>query len=194
MIERQQNLEASSSQKTEEKDLDIREKYKQIKKKNEEIKNEIYFQHLKQTPSVQNKLLSAFDYSNKNLTMLVLQPTVKTPKIVADYKKVDLEVQTEKIHALDQIEFHRNGLEMLYSTITTKVMSFQKIQNTIINMKDQMKVEKASLYDKDLRIKSLEELVIQVGYDPANFKVAKGLVKKKNVDIAALRKIGRAHV
>ena len=51
-----------------------------------------------------------------------------------------------------------------------------------------MKMDKSSLYAKDLRIKSLEELVLQVGYDPANIKAAKSLVKKKNEDIAALRK------
>ena len=65
VIEKQQNLEASSSQIAEEKDLDIREKYKQIKTKNEEIKNEIYSQYLKQTPNIQKILLSAFDYSKK---------------------------------------------------------------------------------------------------------------------------------
>ena len=118
----------------------------------------------------------------------MLQPTVKTPKTVADYKKVDLEVPTESIHPLDQIEFHRKCSEMLYSTITTKVMSLQKLQNTIINMREQMKIDKASSYDKDLRIKSLEEWVIQVGYDPANVKVAELLGKKNNEDIAALRK------
>ena len=94
---------ASSSQTAEEKDLDIREKYKQIKTKNEEIKNEIYSQYLKQTKGVQNQLLSIFDYSNKKLIMSVLQPTVNTLKTVADYNKVDLEVPTESIHALDQI-------------------------------------------------------------------------------------------
>ena len=55
-------------------------------------------------------------------------------------------------------------------------------------MKDQLKVEKASSYAKDTRIKSLEELVIEVGYDPSKTKVAEELVKKKNVDIATLRK------
>ena len=67
-------------------------------------------------------------------------------------------------------------------------MSAQKLQNTISNMKSQMKLDKVSLYAKDLRIKSLEELVLQVGYDPANVKAAELLVKKKNEDIAALRK------
>ena len=67
-------------------------------------------------------------------------------------------------------------------------MSAQKLQNTISNMEDQMKMEKASLYAKDLRIKALEEIVLQVGYDPANIKIVEWLVKKKNEDIAALRK------
>ena len=120
--------------------------------------------------------------------MSVPQPTVKTPKKIADYKKVDLEVPTKIIHALDQIEFHRKSSKLLYSTITTKAMSVKKLYNTIINMRDQMKVDKASSYAKDLRIKSLEELVIQVGYDPSNVKAAEQLVKKKNEDIAALRK------
>ena len=73
------------------------------------MKNEIYSQHLKQTPGIQNRLLSAFDYSKKNLIMSVLQPTVKTPSIVVDYTKIDLEVPTTSIHALDQIEFHRQN-------------------------------------------------------------------------------------
>ena len=85
-------MEASSSQTVEEKNLDIKEKYKHINLNNEEIKNDIYSQYLKQTPSVQNRLLSAFDYSNKNLIMSVLQPTLKIPKTVADYKKIDFEV------------------------------------------------------------------------------------------------------
>ena len=120
--------------------------------------------------------------------MSVLQCTVKTQKVVADYKKIDLEFQTEKFHALDQIEFHRQSSEMLYSIVSTKAMSFRKLQNNIKSMKDQMKLEKASLYAKYLRIKSLEELVLQVGYDPANVKAAEKLVKNKNEDIAVLRK------
>ena len=67
-------------------------------------------------------------------------------------------------------------------------MSVQKLQNIVTTMKYQMKLDKASLYAKYLKIKSLEELVMQVGYDPANVKVAEQLVKKKNEDIAALRK------
>jgi hypothetical protein len=41
---------------------------------------------------------------------------------------------------------------------------------------------------KDNKIKSLEELVLNIGYDPTNVKVAEELIKKNNVDIASLRK------
>lgn len=47
LMERQQIMEASSSHLAEEKDFDIKEKYKQIKLKNEEIKTEIYSHFLK---------------------------------------------------------------------------------------------------------------------------------------------------
>ena len=47
MIKKQHNMETSSSQSAEEKDLEIKEKYKKIKQKNEDIKIEIYSQFLK---------------------------------------------------------------------------------------------------------------------------------------------------
>ena len=51
-----------------------------------------------------------------------------------------------------------------------------------------MKLDKGSLYAKDIRIKALEDLILQVGYDPSNVQVAELLIKKNNDDIAALRK------
>ena len=51
-----------------------------------------------------------------------------------------------------------------------------------------MKLDKGSLYGRDLRIKSLEHLVLQVGYDPSNVQVEKFFIKKKNDDIAPFRK------
>ena len=45
--------------------MDIKERYKEIKDRNEEIEIEIYSQYLKQTLGIQNRLLLAFDYKNK---------------------------------------------------------------------------------------------------------------------------------
>jgi hypothetical protein len=41
---------------------------------------------------------------------------------------------------------------------------------------------------KENRIKTLEELVLKIGYDPTNVKAAEEMIKKKNADIASLRK------
>ena len=66
-------MEASSSDSTEENDLDIKEKYKQINLNNEEIKTKIYSQFLKQKPGNQNIFLSEFYYSSKKCIMLEYQ-------------------------------------------------------------------------------------------------------------------------
>ena len=55
-------------------------------------------------------------------------------------------------------------------------------------MQDQIKLDKVSLYAKELRIKSLEDLVLQIGVDPSNIQVAQALIKKNNDGITALRK------
>ena len=57
-------------------------------------------------------------------------------------------------------------------------MSAQKIQKTLGNIKDHLKLENASSQAKDNIIKSLEDLVIEVGYDPSNVKVADELIKR----------------
>jgi hypothetical protein len=49
-------------------------------------------------------------------------------------------------------------------------------------------MEKISSFAKDNKIKTLEELVLKIGYDPANVKAAEEMIKKKNEDIASLRK------
>ena len=51
-----------------------------------------------------------------------------------------------------------------------------------------MKLEKISPFAKDNRIKTLEELVLKIGYDPSNVKAVEEMLKKKNFDITSLMK------
>jgi len=46
----------------------------------------------------------------------------------------------------------------------------------------------ASSLAKDNRIKSLEEIIIELGHDPKDPKGIQELIKKKEDDIAALRR------
>ena len=78
--------------------------------------------------------------------------------------------------------------EMLFSTMTTKAMSLSKLKLALSNLQSQLKIEKLSPLAKDNRMKTLEELVVKVGYDPKDCKAAEEINKKKNADIVALRK------
>jgi len=49
-------------------------------------------------------------------------------------------------------------------------------------------MEKVSSLAKDNKTKSLEGMVLKIGYDPSNVKEEEELLKKKNVDIRSLRK------
>ena len=67
-------------------------------------------------------------------------------------------------------------------------MSLWKLQVTFSNTQSQLKLEKVSAMAKDSKIKSLEDLMIQLEYNPSNIEMAQTLVRKKNADIAALRR------
>lgn len=49
-------------------------------------------------------------------------------------------------------------------------------------------MKKASSQAKDNKIKSLEDLVIELGYDPKDVKATEQLIKKKNDDISTVKK------
>lgn len=61
IIQKHHSIEVFSSSKPVDKEKDIKEKYKEIKLRNEALKDETYAQYFKQTPSDHNRLLSAFD-------------------------------------------------------------------------------------------------------------------------------------
>ena len=86
------------------------------------------------------------------------------------------------------MEMHKQTEEMIFSTITNTAMSLFKMQITLANVSSQLNMEKVSAFSKDTRIKTLEDLVIKLGYDPSNVNVVEGLIKEKNADLAALRK------
>ena len=67
---------------------------------------------------------------------------------------------------------------MIYSKVVSKTMSATMLQKTISNLQTQMKLDKASLHAKDLRIKSLEDLIIETRVDPSNTEVAKKLIRQ----------------
>jgi Holliday junction resolvasome RuvABC DNA-binding subunit len=77
---------------------------------------------------------------------------------------------------------------MVFHTLVHASTSVEKLQVSLNNAQTQLKLEKISSFAKDNRIKTLEELVLKIGYDPSNIKAAEEMIKKKNSDIASLMK------
>jgi len=102
------------------KDQDIKERYKEIKVRNERLKAQTYAQYLKLTPTNQTKLISAFDIKEGKLQMTFLKPIAQQPKTTSDFKRIDFEVLARDIHPIDQIELHKQVGEMIDSTLIGK--------------------------------------------------------------------------
>lgn len=71
-----------------------------------------------------------------------------------------------QIHPIDQMDLHRKSCEMLFSTMITTSMSLSKLRTTFSNVQSQLKIEKLSSLSKDNKLKSLEDIIIKIGYDP----------------------------
>ena len=67
-------------------------------------------------------------------------------------------------------------------------MNAHRLENSLNNTTAQLQLERASSQAKDNRIKSLEELIIGLGHNPKDVKATEALIKKKDEDIAGLRK------
>jgi len=90
---------------------------------------------------------------------------------------------------MDQIELHKQTGEMVYASLAEKKLQTHRLQNSLHNTTAQLELEKASSQAKDNRIKSLEEIIIELGHDPNDPKGVQTLMKKKDEDIAALKKL-----
>lgn len=77
---------------------------------------------------------------------------------------------------------------MVYCTLRSTCMMAQRLENSLNNTTTQLQLERASSQAKDNRIKSLEELVIGLGYNLKDVKSTEALIKKKYEDIATFRK------
>jgi hypothetical protein len=168
--------------------LGMFEKYDLIKKKNQTLTTSTYAQFQKQSSTAQHRLLSAFDTEKGRMHMAFLQAQVPDPKVISDYKRATFEFQAKDVHPADQMDLHKQTGEMVFHTLAHATASASKFRVALSNAQTQLKLEKISSFAKDNKIKTLEELVLKIGYDPANVKAAEEMIKKKNADIASLRK------
>ena len=65
-------------------------------------------------PTNQNRLMSAYDIKEGKMQMSFIKPKVQQLQTIADYLQKDFEVMAKDIHPLDQIELHKQIIEMVY--------------------------------------------------------------------------------
>lgn len=127
--------------------------------------------------------MSALDTEKGQFLLAFSEPIVPVPKSVEDYKTFVFAFDTRKIHAIDQIELHKQAGEMIYSTLTSSTMATTKLQASLNNIHSELKIERMSSLAKDTRIKAFEALVIKLGYDPSDIKAVE--------EISSLEKVAR---
>ena len=59
---------------------------------------------------------------------------------------------------------------MVYSTLADKAILAHRLQNSLYNTSTQLELEKASSLAKDNIIKSLDEIIMELGHDPKDPK------------------------
>jgi hypothetical protein len=168
--------------------LIIFEKYYLIKKRNQALTSNTYAQFWKQTSTTHHILLSAFDIEKGRMHMNFLQAQVPNPKAITDYKRAMFKFHTRDVHLTNQMDLHKQTGEIVFSTLANDSTSISKLQVSLSNVQTQLKLKNISSFAKDKRIKTLEELVLKIGYDPSNVKAVEEMLKKKNVDMSSLRK------
>ena len=89
---------------------------------------------------------------------------------------------------MGQIELHKQTGEMVYSTLEDKTLLENRLENNVNNTAAQLELEKASSQAKDNRIRTLEDIIIELGHDPKDPKAIQTLLKIRDADLAALRK------
>ena len=115
-------------------------------------------------------------------------PTAVQPQTASDYLRTNLEVLAKYIHPMDKIELHKKTGEMVYASLADQTLDNYRLQNSLNNTASQLELERASSQLKDNRIRSLEEIIIEIGHDPKDIKGIQEILKLRDADMAALRR------
>ena len=89
---------------------------------------------------------------------------------------------------MDKIELHKQTGEMVYASLADKTLDNYKLTSSLNATASQLELERASSQAKDNRIRSLEEIIIEIGHNPKDIKGIQEILKLRDADMAALRK------
>lgn len=138
----------------------------EIKAQNELLRVHLYDQFLKATPAKQQRLMETYDFKEEKMILCHFKPKIPQPQTTEDYIKTNFEVLAKDIHPMDQIELHKQTCEMVYATLADKAMPAHQLKESLKNTNTQLDLERMSSSAKYNRIKTLEEIIVDLGHDP----------------------------
>lgn len=139
-------------------------------------------------PTNQQRLMSAYDVQEDKMIMSHFMPTAAQPQSASDCLRTNLEVLAKDIHPMDKIEQHKQTGEMVYASLADQTLDNYRLQNSLNNTASQLELERASSQAKENRIRSLEDIIIEIGHDPKDIKGIQEILKLRDADMAALRR------
>ena len=139
-------------------------------------------------PTNQQRLMSAFDVGEGKMIMSHFMPTALQPQSASDYLRTNLEVMAKDIHPMDKIELHKQTGEMVYASLADETLENYKLKSSLNATASQLELEKASSQAKDNRIRSLEDIIIEIGHGPKDISGIQEILKLRDADMAAMRK------
>lgn len=173
-------MEVSSSRQQSKKPPGIKATFMEIKAQNELLRVQLYYQFLKATPSKQQRLMGAYDFKEEKIILSNFKLKIPQPQTVVDYIKTSLEVLSKDIDMMDKIELHKQTCGMVYATLADKAMLAHQLTESLKNTNTQLDLERMSSSAKDNRIKTLEEIIMDLGHDPKkDAKAIQALIRKK---------------
>jgi hypothetical protein len=141
--------------------------YMDIKRKNQDIKKEIYPQAWGENMA-QTKVLYVVDYQQGTFNLAILEPKGPTTHSPADYKATQMKMKLGDVHLVDMVELHKKTSDMLYRGVLQSLPVYKKMQNMVVKIDKQLKQEKLATKAKQIQITELEKKIVALSADPKN--------------------------
>ena len=137
------------------------------------------------------RLLSAFDAESGTIRLAMLES--KKPKgepmtSVADYKATELSLESEQIHHTDKHRFHLADVHMIHKDMNVQHAMIEKLAKDLQTINANYKLERGVTQEKNVRIKTLERILLELSSNPRDVQAAKKLLQDKDNQIAKLKK------
>lgn len=123
--------------------------------------------------------MAAYDLKEEKMILSHFKPKIPQPQTTADYIRTNLEFLAKDIHPMNQIELHKQMDDMVYATLADKAIIAHQLKESLTNTYTQLDLERMSSTVENNRVKTLEEIIMDLGHDPKDNKGIEALMKKK---------------